>query len=142
MTQGSLMIKNSTKSKLDAKIEKTENSLSITLPILTKSEANCFEPWQTKHKRHKAQQRLIAYALNPHKHLINLPCSLTLTRLAPHTLDAHDNLPMSFKYITDAICAIITGNHTSGKADSDPRISIAYSQTKSTAYGIKIDIIF
>ena len=34
-----------------------------------------------------------------------------VNRFAPNELDEFDNLPMSFKYIVDAICAIITGEH-------------------------------
>jgi hypothetical protein len=51
-------------------------------------------------------------------------------------LDKFDNLPMSFKYIVDAVCAIITGNYVAGKADSDERISISCDQVKSKVYGI------
>jgi hypothetical protein len=47
---------------------------------------------------------------------------------------------MSFKYIVDAICAIITGNYVAGKADSDERISISCGQEKSKEYGIRIEI--
>lgn len=133
---------NATNSKLEAKFEVTNDKLVIELPIKTKSEANSFEHWTIKHARHKSQQRAVTYALKPHLPVIRLPCRVLLTRLAPRFLDKHDNLPMSFKYILDAICSIITGNYISGNADNDERITIAYDQVKSKEYGIRIEITF
>jgi hypothetical protein len=122
------------------KTEVHDRSVVLDIPLRTKSEANCFEHWRLKHKRHKQQQALVALALKPVRSKIQLPCKILLTRLAPNKLDKHDNLPMSFKYIVDACCAIVTGNFTSGKADSDERISIAYDQIESHDYGIRIDM--
>ena len=118
--------KKTTRAKLSMKSEVCEGKVILTLPLQTKSEANCFEHWTKKHQRHKNQQRLVALALRPLRDKIKLPCNILFTRLAPNKLDKHDNLPMSFKYIVDACCAIITGNYKAGKADSDERISIAY----------------
>lgn len=110
----------------------------LDLPLRTQSEANCFEHWTKKHKRHTLQQRTVALFLKPIRDKIKLPCNILFTRLAPNKLDKHDNLPMSFKYIVDACCAIITGNFQAGKADSDERISIAYDQIESKIYGVRI----
>lgn len=126
--------------KITMKSEILQGKLIIDLPLKTVSEANSFEPWQVKHARHKAQQRLVAVALNPLKEKVKLPCKIMLTRFAPDELDTFDNLPMSFKYIVDAVCAIITGEYRAGKADSDKRISLACDQVKSNAYGIRIEI--
>jgi HrpA-like RNA helicase len=126
--------------KLEASSEISERTVRVVLPIRTVSEANSFEPWRLKHARHKEQQRLVALALNPLRPNMRLPCRLMLTRFAPDELDAFDNLPMSFKYIVDAVCAIITGDYRAGHADSDKRISIACDQKKSDAYGIRIEI--
>jgi hypothetical protein len=115
---------------------------SLVLPIRTKSEANCSEHWTKKHKRHKQQQRLVYLALNPFKCQIKLPCQITLTRYAPKTLDKHDNLPMSLKWIVDAFCAILTGDLRPGRADDDNRITIAYNQVKDPHYYVKIFITF
>lgn len=113
-------------------------SFDIDLPIRIKSEANCFEHWTDKHKRHKLQQRTVALFLKPVREKVTLPCKILFTRMAPRELDKHDNLPMSMKYIVDAVCAIITGNYRAGKADSDARISISYGQVKSKNYGVRI----
>jgi hypothetical protein len=128
--------------KIDMKSEVYEGRVVIDLPLQTKSEANCFEPWQVKHGRHKQQQRLVALAMNPLRDKIQLPCKVILTRFAPDELDAFENLPMSFKYIVDAICAIITGDYRPGRADSDKRISLACGQVQSKEYGIRIEITF
>lgn len=126
--------------KIEAKFEVSEGKVLVDLPIRTKSEANSFEPWRVKYCRHKDQQRTVAIGLKPHRDKIKLPCKIMLTRFAPDFLDVFDNLPMSFKYIVDAVCAIITGETRAGKADSDKRITIACDQVKSEAYGIRIEI--
>lgn len=132
--------KTRTWAKRAAKFELLERKVILDLPIRTVSEANCFEPWRVKYGRHREQKRIVALGLNPLKGNIALPCSIMLTRFAPDELDVFDNLPMSFKYIVDAVCAVITGNYTAGKADSDKRIAIACDQEKSEAYGIRIVI--
>ena len=126
--------------RLTMKSEVQDKSLIIDLPIKTVSEANCFEPWRVKHGRHKDQQRVVALGLQPLREKVKLPCRIMLTRFAPDELDAFDNLPMSFKYIVDAVCAIITGEYRAGKADSDKRISIACGQVKSSEYGVRIEL--
>ncbi len=127
-----------TKVKETIKYEVYDGSITVDVPLRTKSEANCAEHWTIRHKRHKKQQAIVTIALKSVLPLIRLPCKLTLTRFAPTKLDKHDNLPMSFKYIVDAICAIITGNFISGQADSDERISISYDQIQTKEYGIRI----
>jgi hypothetical protein len=130
------------KLKIKAKFEVSQGKVMIDLPLITVSEANCFEPWRTKHARHKGQQRAVMLTLKPMRSKITLPCKVMLTRFAPNELDAFDNLPMSFKFIVDAICAVITGNYQPGQADSDKRISIACDQVKTKEYGIRIEITF
>jgi hypothetical protein len=128
--------------RIPMKSEVEDGRVVIDLPIQTVSEANCFESWQKKHGRHKDQQRVVALGLKPLRDKIKLPCRIMLTRFAPDELDAFDNLPMSFKYIVDAVCAIITGEYRAGKADSDKRISIACGQVKSSEYGIRIEVTY
>jgi hypothetical protein len=133
-------VNNRSLARLSMKSEILEGKVVVDLPIRTKSEANCFEPWRVKHSRHKDQQRVVALGLKPLRDKIKLPCRIMLTRFAPDELDAFDNLPMSFKYIVDAVCAIITGDYRAGHADSDKRITIACGQVKSDAYGIRIEV--
>lgn len=116
--------------------------IEVTLPIRTVSEANSSEHWTKKHKRHKKQQFLVTLAIKGLKCKLTLPCEIKLTRYAPRCLDKHDNLPMSFKYILDCICGIITPGKKAGRADDDDRISVLYHQEKSKKYSIKIEITF
>jgi hypothetical protein len=118
------------------------NNFEITLPILTISEANTKEHWHKSAKRHTAQQQEIHYEFKKFKHLIKLPCSVRVIRYAPRKLDAHDNLPMSLKWIVDQVCTELTGETKAGKADGDPRIKIDFAQVTSKAYGVKIIISF
>lgn len=134
--------KNGLEGLIKLKSEVREGSVILDLPLRTISEANNFEHWTKKHKRHKAQQLLVATTLRPLKDKIKMPCKITLTRFAPHELDRFDNLPMSLKYIVDAVCAIITGNYMPGQADSDKRITLACDQIKCQEYGIRIEISF
>lgn len=118
------------------------DTVTITLPLRTVSEANCFEPWQKKHRRHKAQKKAVFFAILEYKHLIKLPCRVTYIRYAPKLLDTFENLPVSFKYINDQVCAEITGDHRPGRADGDKRITLSCDQVKSKVYGVKIIIEF
>ncbi len=64
------------------------------------------------------------------------PLTITVTRVAPGALDAHDNLPPACKAIVDAIAAWI------GLDDRDPRLTWRYAQArdgKSYAVGIRIE---
>lgn len=126
--------------KIDMKSEVSEGRVVVDLPIRTVSEANNFEPWRVKYCRHKEQQRIVAICLKPLRDKIKLPCKIILTRFAPDFLDVFDNLPMSFKYIVDAVCAIVTGEYRAGKADGDKRITLGCDQKKSEAYGIRIEV--
>lgn len=134
--------KNKPVAKIKMKSEVCEGKVILDLPLQTVSEANCFEHWTKKHERHKAQQRLVALALKPLRENIKLPCKVMLIRFAPDDLDAFENLPMSFKYIVDAVCSILTGDYRPGRADSDMRISLACDQVKSIEYGIRIELTF
>lgn len=124
------------------KSEVSPGLVILHLPLRTISEANCFEHWRKKHARHKAQARIVGVGLKPLRDKIKLPCKVMLIRYAPNELDAFENLPMSFKYIVDAVCAIITGDFRHGRADSDKRIALACSQVKSKEYSVTIEISF
>lgn len=130
------------KAKIDAKSAFTEGKVTLSLPLVTVSEANCSEFWKTQNDRHQAQKAIVAMILNPVKDRVKLPCHIKLSRLAPRKLDKADNLPTSMKYILDACCAIITGDFRPGRADSDERISVSYDQKKSSAYGVEVEFTF
>lgn len=110
------------------------------LPIKTVSEANSFEHWTKKHKRHKAQKMLVSIAMRSESKEIDLPCHIKLTRLAPRILDKDDNLPMAFKFIKDQISDELIPGKAAGRADDDPRLSWSFDQQKSKDKSIKIEI--
>jgi hypothetical protein len=127
------------------------------LPIVTVSEANTVysktrliktgknagkparEHWTEAHARHKEQKNAIYYACKPKISIIQLPCTVTLTRLGPRELD-FDNLVISQKYVRDAIAELLTGDYVPGRADSDKRITWEYGQERSREYGVRIEI--
>lgn len=148
--------KNSAKSLLKRSFEKGQDWIEFTLPILTVSEANggtkkvykkdgktCYkgEHWSEKDRRHVLQKGEVALNLNQHKKFLKMPCKIYLTRYAPDKLDRYDNLPMSLKWVLDAVCEIITGDYRPGRADAHEGIlDVKYSQTESSEYGVKIRI--
>lgn len=116
--------------------------IEIFLPLRTVSEANCFEAWRNKHKRHKSQKRAVMFAMIPVKHLVKTPCTLRFVRYAPRPLDAHDNLRISLKYILDQTCAEILNDFRPGRADGFKDFTFEYDQVKSKEYAVKIEILF
>jgi hypothetical protein len=118
-------------------------SLIVKIPIKTVSESNLHEHWTKKHKRKKSQKNAIQLYLAPVVQSEMLPCIITLTRIAPRSLDRHDNLPMAFKTITDSICGLLIKNKAIGQADSDNRIQVKYEQIRGLPkeYAILVEIL-
>ena len=123
------------------------------VPIKTVSEANISEHWINRSRRHRYQQRFVRLSYAKEMGKLNLPCEVTLTRLASRMLD-DDNLCYSFKYIRDELSECIFPEkrkfyvtkkgkikHIKGRADSDPRIKWHYAQEKSSRQGIRIEIV-
>jgi len=148
-------IKNASEAKLKLSLQKGDDWIEMTMPIITVSEANggakkafkrngktCYksEHWTDKHRRHRLQKGTVALLLRPHRECLSMPCQITLTRYAPRKLDQFDNLPMSMKYILDSICEIITNDFTPGRADSHEGLSVMYKQEISKEYGVKVHI--
>lgn len=94
--------------------------MNTTLPIKTVSEANVREHWAQRARRAKWQRR-DAYMATP-RH--TLPCTVTLTRIAPRTLD-DDNLRAALKAVRDGVADRL------GVGDRDPRVVWEYGQEKA-----------
>ena len=117
----------------------TDGEIELMLPLRTVSECNSTEHWHKKAVRHSTQKSLVKFALKDHCNKVILPCQLTLIRYAPRRLDKHDNLPMSMKWIVDAVCESITGIRRAGRADDDEtKIAIFYCQVLNKEYGVKL----
>lgn len=61
---------------------------------------------------------------------------VTITRLAPGTLDEYENLPMATKAVVDACARIL------GVKDNDQRVKFVAKQEKSATYGVRIRMEF
>ncbi len=110
------------------------------IEMKTVSESNCSEHWSKKYKRHQSQKSLIRFAFSEFKNEFIFPCHVKLTRISPRELDAMDNLPMSFKWITDSVAEMLTNIFVPGRADGDKRITWEYHQIKGKPQAIKIEI--
>lgn len=123
------------------------------IPLKTQSEANSSEHWTKASKRHRHQQFFVRALFNGFTLDIPMPCEITLTRISERMLDAHDALPMAFKWIVDEIGAqlfpekVVTYKKKNGRyaknkghADSDPRVTWKYAQEKGNIQGIRIEI--
>lgn len=112
------------------------------IPLRTVSEANTHEHWTKKKKRHDAQKRAIRLFYRNNNIHIPLPIHIKLTRIAPKKLDVFDNLPMSFKWIADAICGLLVPGLKDGRADDDERITLSCDQERGNPKQYGIIVIF
>ena len=112
------------------------------IPLKTCSEANSSEHWTVKSKRHKLQKNKVKAIFLKERPSITLPCKATLTRISPRQLDVNENLPMSFKYITDSICEYFYPGLAPGRADGMGGITFEFKQEKGNIreYAIRIEI--
>lgn len=64
------------------------------------------------------------------------PVVVTVTRIAPRPLDAHDNLPSACKATIDSVAEWL------GVADNDPRVSFKTAQERGAPkfYGVRIEV--
>lgn len=99
------------------------------------------EHWRTKHKRHKFQKETIADALSKQVKP-ELPCQIVLTRIAPRKLDEEDNLPMSMKWVKDAVADWLVPGLRAGRADDDKRLSWAFKQERGAVREYSLVIEF
>lgn len=131
--------------------------ISWEIPLKTVSEANVFEHWTKKSKRHRQQQYFTNLSFKTHikPGMLLFPLEVSLIRLAPRSLDEEDNLRFSLKYVKDEIGACLFPEkvvhykskdgkfrQNKGHADSDPRVTWKYGQEKAKRMGVRIIIQF
>jgi len=114
------------------------NAQTITLPLLLKSRANF--RGHTRSRKHirdiKEQRGLTCLLLRSYAKKLPLPLKLTLVRVAPRRLDAHENLPMAFKSVVDGIADWL-------EVDDRFGFLCRYSQEKASTpntYGCRVTI--
>ena len=110
----------------------------INVPIRIRSEANIAAHWTAKYKHRKS----ILKILNNYfpKEQLTPPCAVTLTRIAPRTLD-YDNLVYSMKYIRDYVADKLVPNLAAGRADNTPGLSFFYDQRKGNPKEYSLELI-
>ena len=113
-------------------IELPNNYALFKIPMKLVSEANKSGHWSKHSKRHKQQKWLVTSFMAHYYPDKNLPCHVKMVRHSPRLLDTFENLPMSFKYVVDAISEYLTDIKRAGMADRDPRITWECSQEKTT----------
>jgi hypothetical protein len=69
----------------------------------------------------------------------DIPLTIKLTRISSRKLDVHDNLPMSFKYVVDAIANLLNPGKSSGRADDSEKLKWEYGHEKGES-GIRVEI--
>lgn len=102
------------------------------------SEANLREHWAEKARRAKAQREaagLMMASMGIHHGRPKPPLAITLTRIAPRTLDS-DNLARSMKAVRDGIADAL------GVDDGDERITWVYGQRRGApkTYAVEVKI--
>ena len=107
----------------------------VTIPIRIESTPNLREHWAKRSKRSAVHKNATWFALKASKAPHALPCTVTLTRIAPRTLDG-DNLQAGCKAARDGVALWLTVD------DADERITWAYAQRKGGAkeYALEVEI--
>lgn len=97
--------------------------LSITLPLHTVSESNARGHWAKRARRAKDQRETTLMVLANAKRRIELPCVVTITRVAPRALD-DDNLRGATKAVRDGVADFL------GVNDRNPLVVWKYAQER------------
>lgn len=98
--------------------------MKVEVPIRIESIANITEHWTKRAKRTGVHKSNTYYALRAAKAPHHLPCTVTMTRVAPRrTLDG-DNLQAGCKAARDGVALWLCVD------DADPRINWQYAQRK------------
>jgi hypothetical protein len=107
----------------------------VEVPIRIESTPNLREHWAERAKRSREHKTAVYYALQAAKAPHQLPLTVTLTRVAPRTLD-DDNNTSGLKAARDGVALWLMRN------DADPGIAWKYGQRKGAPkqYVLEIEI--
>jgi len=115
-------------------------SIEVDLPVKIESALNLREHHMKRAKRVKEQRTAVFYSLANFRKILALIVAsqkriiVTFTRLAPRSLDSHDNLRAGFKACADQVADML------GLDDRDPRIDWRYKQERSRTYSARVAI--
>ncbi len=116
--------------------------ITFELPIRIVSELNNTDYWRKKYARKKIIQLQIWNVMRTLElPELNVPCEVTLTRIAPRSLD-EDNLIGAMKSVRDSVASQLIPGLAPGRADSFKDITWKYSQTKAKPkyYALRVEI--
>lgn len=110
--------------------------MKIEVPIRIESVANLREHWSQRAKRSRLQRAAVRCQLLDANEFRCLPCTVTLTRIAPRALDT-DNLASGCKAARDGVADWL------GVNDADPRVTWVYAQVagKPKEYALRVEIV-
>lgn len=111
-------------------------TIKVVVPLRLHSSANLREHWAVKARRVKAEREAVWACMTAAKVKAKLPCSVTLTRVAPRALDG-DNLVSCFKACRDSVAFVYLRVD-----DRDPRVTWVYAQRKGKPkeYAVEIEV--
>ena len=106
--------------------------IRVEVPIRTVSEMNARGHWAPRAARAKQHRQLTHWTLLTNSRP-TLPCTVTLTRIAPRGLDG-DNLQASFKATRDGVADWLDVD------DRDPRVVWRYAQRRGECKQYAVEI--
>jgi len=109
--------------------------VKVIVPIRIESTPNLRESWQKRSKRAREHKHHTYWALKATRASYMLPCMVTLTRIAPRTLDSDNNVA-GLKSARDGVALWLNAD------DADPRIEWAYRQRRGhpKQYALEIEV--
>jgi hypothetical protein len=110
--------------------------VKVIVPIRIESTPNLRESWQARSKRAGKHKHDTYFALKASKAPHSLPCTVTLTRIAPRTLDSDNNVA-GLKNVRDGVALWLRVD------DADERVTWAYAQRKGEPkeYALEIEVV-
>lgn len=115
--------------------EHHQENVVILVPVRVESTPNIREHWQARAKRAREHKSATWYSMKASKAPYALPCAVTLTRVAPRSLDT-DNLAAGLKAVRDGVALWLQVD------DADPRIEWRYAQRRGGVreYGVEVEV--
>ncbi len=105
-----------------------KKKFEVTIPLKIESEGNKHGHHMARYARLKKHTGIIKLMLGTCR--IKLPCTVTMTRIAPRELDEHDNLRSALKHVVDCVSDHLIPGLKAGRADGSKDIKWEYRQAK------------
>lgn len=124
----------------------TSASVVVSLPIVAivpirieSLNKTYSEHWTKRSNRNTSHRAAVWFALKAaagrdRRVSDMLPCTVTLTRIAPRSIDQHDNLRAGCKSAVDAIADLLNVD------DADARVTWVYAQRKGAPHSYALEV--